>query len=62
MREGDRRAVETFENAMMDIPQVVQAQRLFGDPDYLLHVIARDRPLSNSFTTRNSPLCRACSA
>ena len=44
MREGDRRAVETFENAMMDIPQVVQAQRLFGDPDYLLHVIARDLP------------------
>ena len=25
MREGDRRAVETFENAMVDIPQVVQA-------------------------------------
>ncbi len=44
MREGDRRTVETFENAMVDIPQVVQAQRLFGDPDYLLHVIARDLP------------------
>lgn len=25
-------------------PQVIQAQRLFGDPDYLLHVIARDLP------------------
>ncbi|MNL66408.1 AsnC family protein [compost metagenome] len=29
---------------MVDIPQVIQAQRLFGDPDYLLHVIARDLP------------------
>jgi DNA-binding Lrp family transcriptional regulator len=44
MREGDRQAVEAFENAMVDIPQVIQAQRLFGDPDYLLHVIARDLP------------------
>lgn len=44
MREGDRQAVEAFENAMLDIPQVIQAQRLFGDPDYLLHVIARDLP------------------
>lgn len=23
---------------------MIQAQRLFGDPDYLLHVIARDLP------------------
>lgn len=28
----------------MVIPQVIQAQRLFGDPDYLLHVITRDLP------------------
>ena len=44
MREGDRHAVAAFEDAMVDIPQVVQAQRLFGDPDYLLHVISRDLP------------------
>ncbi|MBJ9136084.1 Lrp/AsnC family transcriptional regulator [Citrobacter farmeri] len=42
LREGDRQAVATFEAAVEDIPQIIQAQRLFGDPDYLLHVITRD--------------------
>lgn len=42
LREGDRHAVEAFETAVAGIPQVIQAQRLFGDPDYLLHVIACD--------------------
>ncbi|MEU1807085.1 Lrp/AsnC family transcriptional regulator [Streptomyces sp. NPDC019937] len=27
-----------------DIPSVLQAQRLFGDPDYLLRVVTRDPP------------------
>lgn len=44
LREGDRQAVETFEAAVVEIPKVIQAQRLFGDPDYLLHVITRDLP------------------
>lgn len=44
LRDGDRQAVDTFEQAVADVPQVIQAQRLFGDPDYLLHVIARDLP------------------
>ncbi|MCY1409429.1 Leucine-responsive regulatory protein [compost metagenome] len=44
LREGDRQAVEAFETALIDIPQVVDAQRLFGEPDYLLHVIAQDLP------------------
>lgn len=44
LREGDRHAVEAFEAAVAEVPQVIQAQRLFGDPDYLLHVIARDLP------------------
>nr|WP_180204780.1 Lrp/AsnC family transcriptional regulator [Pseudomonas sp. SbOxS1]NYU04774.1 Lrp/AsnC family transcriptional regulator [Pseudomonas sp. SbOxS1] len=44
LREGDRRAVEAFETALVDIPQVVDAQRLFGEPDYLLHVITQDLP------------------
>jgi len=42
LREGDRPAVEAFETAVRDVPQVIQAQRLFGDPDYLLHVVSRD--------------------
>ncbi len=44
LREGDRHAVESFEQAVMDIPQVIEAKRLFGDPDYLLHIITRDLP------------------
>ncbi|MGG7655523.1 Lrp/AsnC ligand binding domain-containing protein, partial [Kocuria rosea] len=24
------------------VPHIIQAQRLFGDPDYLLHVVAAD--------------------
>ncbi len=44
LREGDRHAVAAFEAAVVEIPQVIQAQRLFGDPDYLLHVITRDLP------------------
>lgn len=27
---------------MEEIPQIVLAQRLFGDPDYLMHVVTRD--------------------
>jgi DNA-binding Lrp family transcriptional regulator len=42
LRDGDRRAVDAFEHAVAQVPQVLQAQRLFGDPDYLLHVVTRD--------------------
>ncbi|BCD89215.1 AsnC family transcriptional regulator [Pseudomonas solani] len=44
LREGDRDAVAAFEAALTDIPQIVEAQRLFGEPDYLLHVVTRDLP------------------
>ncbi|MCF7752085.1 Lrp/AsnC family transcriptional regulator [Bacillus subtilis subsp. subtilis] len=42
LRDGDRRGVDAFEQAVAQVPQVLQAQRLFGDPDYLLHVTTRD--------------------
>ncbi|MBN8502292.1 MAG: Lrp/AsnC family transcriptional regulator [Sphingomonadales bacterium] len=42
LREGDRGAVEAFEAAVADMPHIIQAQRLFGDPDYILHVVAGD--------------------
>jgi DNA-binding Lrp family transcriptional regulator len=42
MRDADRGTVDAFERAVADIPNVLQAQRLFGDPDYLLQVIAPD--------------------
>lgn len=44
LRDGGREAVEAFEAAVAGIPNVVQAQRLFGDPDYLLQVVSRDLP------------------
>ncbi|MEA5456779.1 Lrp/AsnC family transcriptional regulator [Sinomonas sp. JGH33] len=43
MREAVRGTLDAFEGAVAAIPHVLQAQRLFGDPDYLLRVIARDR-------------------
>ena len=44
MRSADRDTIAAFEQAVPDIPHVLQAQRLFGDPDYLLRVITRDLP------------------
>jgi DNA-binding Lrp family transcriptional regulator len=44
LREGDHQAVAAFENALQGIAQIVEAQRLFGEPDYLLQVITRDLP------------------
>ncbi|MGO3797527.1 MAG: Lrp/AsnC family transcriptional regulator [Pauljensenia sp.] len=42
LREGDGQTVAAFEESVSRLPQVVSAQRLFGDPDYLLHVVAAD--------------------
>ena len=42
LREVTRQAVADFEAALPQIPQIIEAQRLFGDPDYLLQVIAKD--------------------
>ncbi|HTJ94287.1 MAG TPA: Lrp/AsnC family transcriptional regulator [Pararobbsia sp.] len=36
--------VASFENALQDIPEITRAERLFGDPDYMLQVVARDLP------------------
>jgi DNA-binding Lrp family transcriptional regulator len=44
MRASDRSTLEKFEQSVTEIPNVLQAQRLFGDPDYLLRVITRDLP------------------
>ena len=44
MRAADRATVDAFEHAVAAIMHVRQAQRLFGDPDYLLRVVARDLP------------------
>ena len=40
----DRETIAAFEEQLAGIPHVLSAQRLFGDPDYLLRVVARDLP------------------
>ena len=42
MRQEDRATLLGFEEAVAGVPEVVQAQRLFGDPDYLLRVVTAD--------------------
>ncbi|MFN3075179.1 Lrp/AsnC family transcriptional regulator [Acinetobacter sp. TY1] len=42
MKDGDKKTLSHFEEAILDIPYIIQAQRLFGDPDYLLHVVVSD--------------------
>ncbi|MQT44554.1 MULTISPECIES: Lrp/AsnC family transcriptional regulator [unclassified Pseudomonas] len=44
LREVTRQAIADFEAALPKIPQIIEAQRLFGDPDYLLQVITKDLP------------------
>ncbi|WP_308212259.1 Lrp/AsnC family transcriptional regulator [Mumia quercus] len=42
MKQEDRETLLGFEAAVQEIPNVVQAQRLFGDPDYMLRVVTTD--------------------
>ncbi|MDI3426808.1 Lrp/AsnC family transcriptional regulator [Enterobacter cancerogenus] len=42
LEKADRQAVSSFEEAVVDVPEVINAQRLFGNPDYMLHVLTRD--------------------
>jgi DNA-binding Lrp family transcriptional regulator len=42
MRQEDRDTLLGFEAAVAEVPEVVQAQRLFGDPDYLLRIVIAD--------------------
>lgn len=42
MRQEDRDTLLSFEKGLTDIPHVIEAQRLFGDPDYLLRVAVAD--------------------
>ena len=42
MRQEDRGTLLSFEAGFAALPEVVQAQRLFGDPDYLLRILTKD--------------------
>ena len=51
--QGTREIIEAFERALLDIPDVVEAQRLFGEPDYLVRVAVRDSDeYERLYTTR----------
>jgi DNA-binding Lrp family transcriptional regulator len=39
---GDADTVAAFEDALTAVPQIRHAERLFGDPDYLMRVVATD--------------------
>ena len=51
---GREDAVAAFEAALAAIPQIRHAERLFGDPDYLLRVVATD--LNDYATLRDQKL------
>jgi len=42
MRQEDRDTLLAFEEAVARVPNVILAQRLFGDPDYILRVVTAD--------------------
>ncbi|WP_028220806.1 Lrp/AsnC family transcriptional regulator [Paraburkholderia oxyphila] len=35
-------SIRSFEDALVEIPEITLAERLFGEPDYMLHVVTRD--------------------
>ncbi|WP_214322437.1 Lrp/AsnC family transcriptional regulator [Nonomuraea sediminis] len=42
MRYEDHDTIAEFERTVAEIPEVVEAHRLFGDPDYLLRIAVAD--------------------
>jgi DNA-binding Lrp family transcriptional regulator len=49
LRQVDRSTLDDFEAQVAANAHIVEAQRLFGDPDYLLKVIAADLPAYQRF-------------
>jgi Lrp/AsnC family transcriptional regulator, leucine-responsive regulatory protein len=55
--QGTREIIEAFEGALLEVPDVVEAQRLFGEPDYLLRVAVADADdYERLYTTRLAAL------
>jgi DNA-binding Lrp family transcriptional regulator len=42
MEREDAATIEQFERGLADVPEVRHAERLFGDPDYLVRVTTSD--------------------
>ena len=62
MSQEDAATTAAFEAGLLEVPEIWNAERLFGDPDYLLGL---SRPTSTTMpacTTRRSPNSRAWGA
>jgi DNA-binding Lrp family transcriptional regulator len=44
MEQANQATIPAFDAAVAEIPEVIQALRLFGDPDYLLRIAVPDLP------------------
>lgn len=42
LRESTHPTLLAFEAAVLDLPEVISAERLFGEPDYMLHIVTKD--------------------
>lgn len=42
LKEANVKSIQAFEAALHLVPEIIQAERLFGDPDYMLHVVTQD--------------------
>jgi Lrp/AsnC family transcriptional regulator, leucine-responsive regulatory protein len=42
MKHNDKPTMSEFERQVAELPQIVEAHRLFGEPDYLLRVAVED--------------------
>lgn len=42
LKDGNQANLAKFEKAVIDVPQVIEAKRLFGDPDYMLTVVVKN--------------------
>ena len=49
LRQVERTIMAEFEERVASSPNIVEVQRLFGSPDYLLKVIAADLPAYQRF-------------
>ena len=48
---NDQRSLEEFETALAAMPEVVEARRVFGSPDYILRVLVADVAAYERFQT-----------
>ncbi|KAG9595403.1 hypothetical protein KCV01_g9925, partial [Aureobasidium melanogenum] len=53
LKETSEGTVRAFEEALVEVGEVVHAQRLFGEPDYLMHVVTHDLPSFQVLWDRN---------